>query len=79
MARFGLLGAEGVGVGEEAVDRAMSMEGRAEEVGVVAMAWEEWVRRKGREGSRGEAIVDILLDEISGPVMCSGVETVSFV
>lgn len=47
------------------MERATSMDGRAEEVGVVAMAWEEWVRRKGTEGSRGEAIVDIVIDELS--------------
>jgi hypothetical protein len=37
------------------------MLGRVEEVGVV-MFWEECVRRgKGAEGSRGEAIVDIVI------------------
>jgi hypothetical protein len=44
------------------------MLGRVEEVGVVMMFWDEWVRRgKGVDGSRGDAIVDIVV--VVGSIM----------
>jgi hypothetical protein len=52
---------EEVGTGEDWVEAGpASMLGLFEEVGVV-IACDEWVRRgKGADGSRGEAIVDIV-------------------
>lgn len=56
-----IVGSDEFGFGELVADEpGMSREGRVEDVGVV-MAWEEVMRRvRGVEGSRGEAIVDIL-------------------
>lgn len=50
-------------LGEPVAERGFSKLGRDEDVGVfpVAPAWDEFIRRgMGVEGSRGEAIVDIV-------------------
>jgi hypothetical protein len=56
------------GLGELDAEGELSRLGREDEVGVMR-AWVEFVRRKGPEGSRGEAIVDmpaVVLFEIMG-------------
>ena len=52
------------GLGELEVDEgAMSRLGRVEEVGVVTVACDGFMRRaSGADGSRGDAMVDILID-----------------